>query len=150
VGEAGSAGGGANVAEPATTRLEPPESPAGAPFWAATRERRFTLPWCQTCDRPHWFPRDFCPHCLTGDVEWREASGRGVVYAVSVMPKPANPTMAGREPYAVALIELAEGVRMMSEVTGCPPDEVTVDLPVRLRWEALGDGRHLPLFEPDG
>jgi uncharacterized OB-fold protein len=51
-------------------------------------------------------------------------------------------------PYAVALIELAEGVRMMSNVVGCPPEDVTVGTPVRLVWEPLADGRHLPQFTP--
>jgi uncharacterized OB-fold protein len=60
------------------------------------------------------------------------------------MPLPAF--TAG--PYTVALIELAEGVRVMSNVTGCPPDEVTVGMPVTLTWEALSDGRNLPQFEP--
>ncbi len=130
------------------TRFEPPESVAGAPFWAATRDRRFVLPWCVACGRPHWFPRDLCPHCLATELEWREASGRGRVYSVSVMAKAANPAMAGREPYAVALVDLAEGVRMMTNVVGIAPDEVTVGAPVTVTWERLGDGRHLPLFRP--
>jgi uncharacterized OB-fold protein len=51
-------------------------------------------------------------------------------------------------PYAVALIDLDEGVRMLSNVVGCPPDEVVVGMAVQVTWEALDDGRHLPLFEP--
>jgi len=48
----------------------------------------------------------------------------------------------------VALIELAEGVRMMSNVVGCPPDEVVVGMPVRVTWHELSDGRNLPQFTP--
>jgi len=128
------------------TRFEPAESVAGAPFWAATREQRLVLPWCTDCDRPHWFPRDVCPHCLSDAIEWRGASGNGTVYAVSVMPKPGNPVMAGRAPYAVALVDLAEGVRVMSEVVGRPPDDVTVGQPVEADWEPLTDGRNLLVF----
>ena len=130
----------------APTRFEPTASPGGEPFWEGTREGRFLLPWCTACGRPHWYPREVCPHCLSEDLDWREASGVGTVYAVSVMPKPGNPTMAGREPYAVALVDLAEGVRMMAEVTGADPYAVEVRDDVCLDWEPLTDGRRLPVW----
>ena len=60
---------------PAPQRPLPPESLGGAPFWAATREKRLVLPWCPACDAPHWYPRGFCPTCLSEDLDWREASG---------------------------------------------------------------------------
>jgi uncharacterized OB-fold protein len=128
------------------SRFEPPASEAGQPFWDASRDRRFVLPWCIACDAPHWFPREVCPHCLSTEIEWREAAGEGTVHAVSVMPKPGNPAMAGREPYAVAVIELTEGVRMLSEVTGDDPYQVAVGDAVALDWEPLSDGRHLPVW----
>jgi len=130
------------------TRFEPPESPAGAPFWEASRERRFTLPWCRGCEQALWYPRETCPHCHGTDIEWRPASGRGTVYAASVQHRPANPLMADRVPYVVALIELDEGPRLMTNVVGCASDEVEVGMAVTVTWEALSDGRHLPLFEP--
>lgn len=134
--------------EPTPGRFEPPMSEAGEPFWAATRQRRLVLPWCPACERPHWFPRDVCPHCLGPDLDWREASGRGVVHAWSVMPKPAMPVLAARVPYVVALVDLAEGVRMMSNVVGSDLDDVRVGLPVVADWEPLTDGRHLVVFRP--
>jgi len=70
------------------------------------------------------------------------------VYAVSIMPKAANPAMAGREPYTVALVDLAEGVRMMTSITDVAPDDVAIGAPVTVTWEPLSDGRHLPLFRP--
>jgi hypothetical protein len=132
------------------TRFEPVASVGGEPFWEGTREERFLLPWCAGCGRPHWFPREVCPYCLSPDLEWREASGAGTVHAVSVMPKPGNPAMAGREPYAVALVDLAEGVRMLSEVTEDDPYAVTVGDAVELGWEPLTDGRHLPVWRRTG
>lgn len=130
------------------TRFEPPESDAGAPYWAATREQRFVLPWCTSCGRPHWYPRERCPHCMGAGIEWREASGSGSVYAVSVMPKPSMPMLADRVPYAVAIVELAEGVRMMSNVVADDPYAVAVGDQVQLEWESLSDGRHLAVFVP--
>ena len=128
------------------TRFEPPASVGGTPFWDGTRERRFLLPWCTACGEPHWFPREVCPRCASAGIEWREAAGTGTVQAISVMPKPGNPMMEGREPYAVALVDLAEGVRMLSEVTWDDPYAVAVGDAVRLDWEPLSDGRHLPVW----
>ena len=132
------------------SRVEPPVSPEAEPFWEATREQRLVLPWCTRCERPFWYPRPVCPACLCPDIEWRPASGRGEVYAVSVMHRPGNPMMADRVPYPVALIDLEEGVRMMSNIVGIEADQVKVGMPVVLAWEELSDGRHLPQFEPGG
>ncbi len=129
-------------------RFRPPTSPASEPFWEATREPRFVIQWCVPCDRPIHFPREACPGCLGTDLDFRAASGRAVVYAVSVMAKPANPTMDGRGPYVVALVELAEGVRMLTNVITPDPYSVVVGDAVTVAWEPLTDGRHLPVFVP--
>lgn len=132
----------------ADERFRPPVSPASEPFWAATREPRLVLQWCRSCDRPVHFPREACPTCLGTELEFRPASGRATVYAVSVMAKPANPTMDGRGPYAVALVDLAEGVRMLTNVITDGPETVAVGDAVTVAWEPLTDGRHLPVFVP--
>jgi uncharacterized OB-fold protein len=130
-------------------RLEPPVTEASAPFWDATRRRELMLPWCEECDAAFWFPREVCPRCLSPKVGWRPSPGRGAVYAVTVEHKPAAlAAVFGGERYAVALVELDEGVRLMANVVGTDPDEVRIDDPVVVTWEALSDGRHLPLFEP--
>jgi len=135
--------------EGAAERFAPPVSPASEPFWAATRDRRLVLQWCTACELPVHFPREACPTCLGEDLEFREASGIGTVYAVSVMPKAANPTMSGRGSYAVALVDLAEGARFYSNVIADHPSTVSVGQSVHVAWEPLGDGRHLPVFVPD-
>jgi uncharacterized OB-fold protein len=70
------------------------------------------------------------------------------VYSFTIESKPMNPGMRAMAPYVVALIELDEGVRMMSNVVGIAPDDVRVGMPVRVTWEPLDDGRNLPQFEP--
>lgn len=131
-----------------TKLLEPPESEVSTPFWDATREQRLVLPWSTVTGKAVWYPREVDPAAPDRPFDWREASGEGVVYAASVHHK----TGPGRDPddgpYVVALVELPEGVRMMTNVVGCPPDEVTVGMPVRLVWHPLSDGRHLPMFAP--
>jgi uncharacterized OB-fold protein len=129
-------------------RIEPPVTETSQPFWDATREKRFLLQWCVDCNLPIWFPREVCPGCMSSALEWRPASGLGVVYTMTVEHKPQNPAIGGGAPYVVALIDLEEGARMMSNVFGCPPDDVYVGMPVRVAWDELSDGRNLPVFEP--
>lgn len=127
-------------------RPDPVASPEAAPFWEATREGRLVLQWCTRCERPVHFPRAFCPVCAGSALEWREASGLGEVHAVVVEHRPE--AMGATEPYAVALVDLAEGARLMTNVVGCPPGEVRIGMAVKVCFEPLADGRQLPLFEP--
>lgn len=129
-----------------SARRAPASSPESEPFWEATRERRLVLQWCTICDEPVQFPRSFCPGCQRSSLEWRDAAGTGTVYAVTVEHKPE--AMAVEEPYAIALVDLDEGARFMTNVIGCEPDDIRIGMAVRVTWEALEDGRNLPLFEP--
>lgn len=131
-----------------TKYFSPPPSDEARPFWDATREQRLVLPWCTRCDAAFWFPRPTCPRCLGDAIEWRDAAGTAEVYAVSVMHRPGPFRDEADGPYTVALVDLPEGVRMMTNVVDCPPEDVTVGMPVRVRWQPLDDGRHLPLFAP--
>ena len=127
--------------------MEPPISSLTQAFWDATRDEQLLLQWCTSCEQPIFYPRHVCPRCLGGELEWRPASGRGAVYAVSVQYHGTVPAFAGN-PYAVALVELTEGVRLMSNVIGCDPEAVTVGMQVEVAWEPLSDGRNLPQFVP--
>ena len=130
------------------TRPEPPISETTEEFWNATREQKLVIQWCKTCEKAIMYPREVCVACFGTDLEYRPASGKGVVYAFSVQHRPANPMFAAKVPYTVAIVELDEGVRMMSNVINCPWEDVAVDMPVEVTWEPLSDGRNLPQFQP--
>ena len=146
----GATAGAGEQAEKAEKRrfFEPPVTETTTPFWDATRERRLVLQWCTACDAPVWFPREVCPSCLGSSLEWRPASGRAEVYASTVEHRPTMPMPFDDAPYVVALVELEEGPRLMTNVVGCDPHAVIVGMPVQVTWEQLSDGRNLPLFEP--
>ncbi len=133
----------------APRRMEPPVSPVAEPFWAATRERRLVVQWCLDCDRPVFYPRDNCPLCLGTSLEWRDCTGEGSLYSFTVNHLSSNPT-GGEGPFPVAIVELAEGFRMMSNVVNCPLEELRVDMALSVAWEELSDGRNYPVFEPRG
>jgi hypothetical protein len=149
--------------KPVRTRMEPPVGAESAPFWEATRTGTLLVQWCTPCDRGIFYPRSFCPYCGTpgadsgasaadgaSTLEWRTASGRATVHAVTVEHNPAatGSTFSGGQPYAVALVDLDEGVRMMTNIVGCVPEDVHPGLAVTVTWEPLSDGRQLPLFTP--
>jgi uncharacterized OB-fold protein len=129
-----------------SARFEPPVSDTAKPFWDATRERRLLLQYCRADGKPIHYPREACPRCLGTDLEWRPASGRGTVYAFTVNHVPGSVKPELPLPYVVALIDLDDGIRMMSNVVGCEPKDVKVGMPVEVTWEPLSDGRHLPVF----
>jgi uncharacterized OB-fold protein len=82
------------------------------------------------------------------ELGWRPSPGRGEVYAFSVMHRAGSPFLADRVPYVVALVQLDEGARLMTNIVGCEPGAVRVGMPVSVTWEELSDGRALPQFEP--
>jgi hypothetical protein len=129
-------------------RFEPPISEIAEPYWDATREKRLVVQWCDDCDSPVWFPRAVCPVCVGTHLSWRAAAGTGTVHAITVENRPQNPRLAERAPYVIALVDLDEGVRLLTNVVNCAADDVAIGQRVRVTWEELSDGRHLPLFEP--
>jgi uncharacterized OB-fold protein len=132
-------------------RFEPPVGAESGPYWEATRQGTLLVQWCTACDRGVFYPRAFCPRCTaSSSLEWRRASGRGTVYAAVVEHRPdaAGATFSDGQPYCIALVDLDEGIRMLTNVVECPPDEVHSGMAVTLTWEPLSDGRRLALFEP--
>ncbi|GAB3014618.1 Zn-ribbon domain-containing OB-fold protein [Mycobacterium bourgelatii] len=122
----------------------PEPSAVSAPFWDATRRHELTMQRCESCSRLVWYPRFVCPHCGGLSLRWEKLSGGGVVYAVSVHHRAALPALADKVPYSVVLVDLDEGVRLMSSVFGPPP---AVGERVGLAWVPLDDGRNLAVFE---
>jgi uncharacterized OB-fold protein len=117
---------------------------AEARYFSALNQGRFVIQRCAGCGNHVFYPRSICPHCSSDRLEWVEPKGTGTVYsATTVRRKPE----AGGD-YNVSLIELAEGVRMMSRVDGVPPAEVRIGMPVRAKV-IQHNGAGLVVFEPE-
>jgi uncharacterized protein len=126
----------------------PYQSPDNAEFWQATTEGRLLLRRCDDCASYIWYPRPFCPACGSLRTSWVQASGRGTVYTFTVVHRSAVPGYSGAVPYVIAYVELAEGPRVMTNVIGCDPDEVTVGMPVSVVFQDTGEGSALFRFRP--
>ncbi|MEU9142375.1 OB-fold domain-containing protein [Streptomyces sp. NPDC048349] len=122
-------------------------------FWAGVRDHKLLIQRCTACAalRFPWLPG--CNACASLGWDTVEASGAGTVFSYVVMHHPPFPAFTAHEdpagaggPYAVALVELAEGVRMISNVTGVPYDKVRIGLPVQLEFLRVDDDLELPVF----
>jgi len=114
-----------------------------APFWEACRSGVLAVPVCTDCGHRFLPPGPCCPRCWSADLALRPVSGRGRVFSFAVYRRTYHPEIP--EPYVVALVELDEGPRLISNIVGCAPQDVAVDMPVEVRFEDAGDFR-LPRF----
>ncbi|KAB1988549.1 nucleic acid-binding protein [Streptomyces triticiradicis] len=112
-------------------------------YWDAAAGGRLLVRHCAACDRAHHYPREFCPHCWSEDVSWRPASGRATLYTWSVVHRNDLPPFGGRVPYAAAVVDLAEGPRMMTEVIGCEEAALRIGMELEVSFRA-----GIPVFRP--
>jgi uncharacterized OB-fold protein len=120
--------------------------PGTAPFWQAAKEHRLLVKRCAACGQCHFYPRDFCPHCHSDAVDWHEAKGTGVIYSFTVARRPAGPAFKADAPYVVAIVQLDEGPRMMTNITGCVPEDVRIGRRVAVAYDDVTDEVTLPKF----
>jgi uncharacterized OB-fold protein len=129
-------------------RPAPGVDPETEPYWKATHDGRLLVQRCTSCGNHQLYPRWRCLRCR-GQVEWVEASGRGTVYSFTVIRQNFSRSFRHLIPYVVALVDLDEGPRLMSNLVGCEPDEARVGMRVRVKFEPVSDDASVPLFEPE-
>jgi uncharacterized OB-fold protein len=116
-------------------------------FWDGVREHKLLIQRCAACGALRHPPRPMCPQCQSLEWDTVESSGLGTVYSCVIPHHPPLPWFP--EPYVVALVDLEEGTRIVSNVVGVAPDAVTVGMAVAVRFEHFDDGVVLPLFAPE-
>lgn len=117
-------------------------------WWDATRDQRLVIQRCGACGGFQHYPRPLCLACGATDLSFVAAAGGGVVHSFTVIHRPPRPDLDA--PYVVAIVQLDEGPRMLSHVVGCDPGAVRCEQRVLVRWEPMDDGRHRPVFAPEG
>jgi uncharacterized OB-fold protein len=115
------------------------------PFWEACRRRTLEVRCCESCRHLFLPPGPRCPRCWSERIAGRAVSGEGTVFSFAVYRRTYHPALPA--PYVVALIELEEGPRLISNIVGCAPEAVAVGMPVRVRFDDVGEFT-LPRFEP--
>ena len=118
------------------------------PFWDGVKQHKLLVQKCASCDKLRHTPKPLCPDCLSQEFTWAPLSGQGQVYSYTVMHRSPAPSFDGELPYVVALVELNEGVRMISNMVGCTPQEVRVGMPVKVVYEDVTDQTSIFKFAP--
>ena len=130
-----------------STRLIPPTSELTQPFWDAARDHQLVIQQCDDCAHYLFPPAAHCPQCGSANLTWTPVSGRGSVYTYTIAYRPPHPVLKDHCPLAIAVIELEEGPRMMSNVIGVDPETLTIDTPVQVTYETIDDSDVvLPVF----
>ena len=128
-------------------RVIPQPTPETQHFWDGTKVGELRLQTCSRCDHTYFPPRPFCPDCGSRDVAVIKASGKGRLfsYIINHLPTPGF-----KAPFAVAVVELDEGPRMMSNILDCEPtpEALRLDMPLEVTFETLSDAISLPQFKP--
>ena len=116
------------------------------PFFEAAARNELRIQRCTACGT-HRFPaRAICSECLSLESEWVPVSGRGEIFSFNVMHQVYHPGFAGEVPYAVVVVKLAEGTKMISNLVGVSPQDIRIGMPVRVVFERITDEVTLPKF----
>jgi uncharacterized protein len=120
-----------------------------APFWEATRDKQLRYQKCDDCGTVVFHPRRHCTGCTSGRLSWHTASGNGTLYTFSVVRQSYHPFFRTKVPYAVAWVDLDEGPRLLTNITGVtdPTNELQCGQRVTVEWEEQ-EGLNIPLFRP--
>jgi hypothetical protein len=117
-------------------------------WWEALARHELYFQRCRACGTRRLPPRALCPHCLSEQTEWVQASGRGTVYSFTVTHQNQAPGFREEVPYVLAVVRLDEGPQLMTNVVGCPPDAVRIGMPVEVVFDDVTAEVTLPRFRP--
>ena len=112
--------------------------------WCAKGELRFQR--CTACRAWRHVPREMCAECGSMEWAWEASSGRGRIFTWTTTAVPLHPAFKGATPYAPVVVEMDEGVRIVSEMTDCPPDALEIGMPVEVAFERVTPEVTLPKF----
>jgi len=136
------------TAVPAYNKPLPEPNTTSLPFWEGAREHRLRIQRSKKTGRHVFYPRNVSPFGAGDELDWVDASGRGIVYAFTVARRPTAPQWAQDVPYVIAIVALEEGPHLTTNIVGCPPEEVTIGMPVVAVFEDVTPEVTLVKFGP--
>lgn len=127
----------------------PASNADSAPYWQAAREGKLVLQQCAACGLKRFLPRHLCPTCWSDQTQWVEACGRGTVHAVTIVRRAPSQAFREKVPYVVALVDLDEGPRMLTNIVGPNAEQARIGQPVEVTFEVRDNGA-VPQFRIAG
>ena len=117
-------------------------------YWEACQRHELYVQKCRNCGSLRYYPRALCPTCCSTDTEWLLSSGRGTVYTYTVTYQNLAAGFRDELPYVLAYVELEEGVRVLTNIVGCAPDQVQIGMLVEVTFDDVTPEVTLPKFKP--
>ena len=130
------------------TKPLPRPTVSSQPFWDAAKRHELQIQRCKSCGAVLFYPREVCSECLSSDLGWIRASGRGTVYSYTIAQAPTHPAFREDVPYVVAIVELDEGPRLTTNIVGCDPAAMRIGMPVVATYDDVTPDRTLVKFRP--
>lgn len=130
--------------------MRPGPKPTGVTeqYWAAAARGELLLQQCTVCGGSQHYPRLLCSACGSGELTWRTATGRGEVYTYTVAYRPASDAFADVVPYVCALVDLDEGVRLLSNIVRVDVEDVNIGMRVEATFDGANGDNVVPCFQP--
>ena len=132
--------------------LPQPITPEARPYWDGLKEGKLMLPKCGACGHAFFYPRVVCPACQSRTITWIQATGKGRLHSFGIAHQSFNKAFKVAPPDVLAMVELEEGPRMLSNLIDVKADPAVVkcDMPVEVVFHKLSDEVTIPLFRPAG
>ena len=127
----------------------PETQPWSEKFWEGTKQGKLLIQFCKDCKSYIFYPRKFCPECWSGNLDWKQASGKAKIYTFSTAYSMVEPKFMDELPYTIAYVDLEEGLRMMTRIVDCKPEDLSFDMDVEVLFHER-NGYFLPYFRPAG
>ncbi len=118
------------------------------PFWAATKDHELKFQTCDDCNEVVFHPRRHCTGCLGSNLSWSTSKGEATLYTYSIIRQSYHPFFKERVPFAVAWVDLDEGPRLLTNITGVEdPTSLVIGQRLVVEWEDYEE-LSIPLFRP--
>ncbi len=137
-----------NLSDDDVRKPMPKPTPWSQPFWTAAKEHRFVLKRCTACGKFQHPPYLYCPHCMSEEAEWVEAAGRARLYGWTVNEFAVPFPFWDDLPYVTAIVDLEEGVRMISNIVECDPNELKNGMELEVVFDDVSPEFTLPKWRP--
>jgi uncharacterized OB-fold protein len=126
----------------------PRPTPETETYWEGCRKHQLLLQRCTQCEEFQFYPRGLCSKCISEDLEWEQASGKGQILTFTIVRRAVSAAYDADVPYVVALIRLDEGPTIMSNIVECDPEALQIGDPVQVLFEDWSDEISIPKFSP--
>lgn len=117
-------------------------------FWEGCRRGELLIQKCSECGKLRHYPRPACPRCSCEEYSWHKVSGKATLYSFIIVHHPTLPVFKEKVPYPVILVELEDGVHMVSNIVDCKNEELRIGMPLEVVFDRINDDVTLPKFRP--